>query len=120
MGALLEHAGHLSEWVSSYKIEDINFAKCVRYVVIAFFKSSPDSDFTNEITNTAIRHQKDIQLKSDVPSVIKPTWIKELSSSPDDSKQLIETLLVIDSEWSEWIPDDTIATIMKSTITKML
>ena len=115
MGALLQHAGHLSEWSANNFYEGHSFQKCIQYVVLRFFKSNPENSFVDEIADCAVKHQAHITNPS-LPienSFPQPKWIAELEPMHDS---VYEDIYNIKKSWDDWNPREELACIMKSSI----
>lgn len=124
MAALLEHAGHLSEEFVQKQRSTTSFPQCLRYVVHKFFTSHPDDAFIQDITKSAIFHQKsltepNIQVKT-IPQIPTPGWIVRIKNHPSIHHHHATLVEAIQDEWDMWIPKDTIAKTMKQTIDELL
>lgn len=124
VAALLEHAGHLAETVSQYTGKDTSFPKCIRYVVYTFFNSSPDDSYILDIEQSAIIHQKYLQLNKDIPELRSafqsPSWITQIHNSSQKQKQMIDMITHISGVWESWNPVDDIGHMLKRSIDDIL
>lgn len=111
MSAILEHSGHLTEYLSDY--EGIDFSKCCRYILYTFSENTRP-DIVGIIGNSSNIHMNNLT-NNKPPSITNSRWTYGLN--PDD---IVKEINDVDSSWCDWTPSHDIGEMMKSSFDEIL
>jgi len=109
LASLLEHAGHLSEWIM---LEDVSFDSCCRYVFYSF-STSRDKELVNAIMESSSIHMKRLSM-DDEPIVTDCFWIGTM-----DKEERILDMKDVESKWDTWRPSNKLEKMIKNTFDEM-
>jgi cell division protein FtsI/penicillin-binding protein 2 len=102
MAAILEQAGHLSEY-----LESVEFSDCCKYVLYTF-TTNQNEIIVNAITKSSEVHMNQLSTNG-IPRVTDNSWIKHISN-----KTIYDDIKNAKHAWSSWNPEHDIACMLKS------
>lgn len=102
MAAILEQAGHLSEY-----LETGDFGDCCKYILYSFTTNN-NSKIVNAVSKSSEIHMKQLSINA-IPCITDNSWIKDLNRDT-----LLDEINDAKHAWSSWNPDHDIACMLKS------
>jgi hypothetical protein len=102
MAAILEQAGHLSEF-----LETVEFSDCCKYVLYAFTTNS-NRNIVNAISKSSEMHMKQLNTNA-IPCITDNSWLEDISRDT-----VLDEINGAKRAWSSWNPDHEIACMLKT------
>lgn len=102
MVAILEQAGHLSEY-----LETVDFSDCCKYILYTFAKG--DNEVIIEtITKSSEIHMKQLTTTA-IPRITDNSWLYSI-----DKTTLLDEINDVKRAWSSWNPEYDVACMLKT------
>ena len=102
MAAILEQAGHLTEY-----LESVEFSDCCKYILY-MFTTNQNENIVNAITKSSEVHMNQLSTNG-TPCLTDSSWVES------ESRDLIlDEIKNVKRAWSTWNPDHEIACVLKS------
>jgi hypothetical protein len=108
MTAILEHSGHLSEF-----LQDVEFGDCCRYILYTFTTNS-NPELVSVITNSSEIHMNNLS-NNEGPCITDNSWIEGLSK-----QEIVRKIKSVIQKWSRWNPDHDVAMLLKTSFDEIL
>ena len=102
MAAILEQAGHLSEY-----LESVEFSDCCKYMLYTF-TTNQNENIVNAIIKSSEIHMNQLSTNG-IPCITDNSWIES------ESRNLIlDEINNVKHVWSSWNPEHEIACLLKT------
>lgn len=109
LASLLEHSGHLNEWLD---VEDISFDDCCRYVFYSF-SHKRDKELINAIQESSSIHMSRLSM-NDEPVITDCFWLGTM-----EKDERIKDIEYVNKKWTEWKPTNNLEQLVKNTFEEM-